>query len=116
MLIHLKQWIIDMYGKSKRLKNKKLTDSARGKNCTVRIPGVCNHNPETTIFAHIGGAGMGTKASDIHGAYCCSSCHEFIDGGFVRVPNIQPHTVKLSHLEAVVETQQIMIDEGLIKT
>lgn len=30
-----------------------LRKAARGRECQVRIPGVCNGNPETTILAHI---------------------------------------------------------------
>lgn len=26
--------------------------AARSRACTVRIPGVCNHNPETSVLAH----------------------------------------------------------------
>ena len=66
--------------KAKRLINKKITQSAKGEECTVRIIGVCNFNSETTVFAHLGGAGMGLKSHDIHGSYCCSSCHDVLDG------------------------------------
>ena len=58
----------------------KITKSARGEECQVRIPGVCNHNPETTIFAHLRGGGMGKKQPDSEGAYCCSDCHDLYDG------------------------------------
>ena len=37
----------------------KLRKLARDRECQVRIPGICNHNPETTVLAHLGGAGMG---------------------------------------------------------
>ena len=73
---------MSIYQKPIRLKSKKLTDSAKDKDCTVRIFGVCNYNTETTVAAHLGGAGMGTKASDIHIAYCCSDCHSWLDGGY----------------------------------
>lgn len=63
------------------LKSKKLRNSARGQDCMVRIPGVCNFNPETTVLAHVGeGGGMGQKADDIEAAFCCSNCHDAIDG------------------------------------
>ncbi|ECK2143415.1 DUF1364 domain-containing protein, partial [Salmonella enterica subsp. enterica serovar Enteritidis] len=29
-----------------------LRKAARGRECQVRIPGYCNHNPETTVLAH----------------------------------------------------------------
>lgn len=56
---------------------------AKGKPCQVRVPGVCNFNPETTVLAHIrlggvGGAGM--KPPDLCAVHCCSACHDLIDG------------------------------------
>lgn len=64
-----------------------IRDSARGEECTVRLLGVCNHNPETTVWSHcplnIAGHGMGTKSLDVLGCYCCSACHDVADG---RVP------------------------------
>lgn len=99
----------------------KYTKSARGQECQVRIPDVCNYNPETTIFAHLNGAGMGMKHSDIHGAYCCSKCHDWLDGGYVNIklPSASDKFLKLHrdiyHLEGVIRTQQIMIKEGILK-
>ncbi|HBS0984508.1 DUF1364 family protein, partial [Klebsiella pneumoniae] len=29
-----------------------LRKAARGRECTVRIPGYCNGNPETSVLAH----------------------------------------------------------------
>ena len=34
--------------------SKKIRNSARGQDCALRIPGVCNFNPETTVLAHVG--------------------------------------------------------------
>jgi len=61
----------------------KLRDLARGQECQVRIPGVCNGDCETTVLAHIrrgGVGGMGRKPSDLCGVWACSSCHDVIDG------------------------------------
>ena len=95
----------------------KITASARGRDCTIRIPQVCNHNPETTVFSHLSGVrfghGIGQKVADIFGAFGCSSCHDAIDG---RTPTQYKRTeLKLMHLEGVIETQSILIKEGLIK-
>ena len=99
----------------KRKRNKKITDSARGEDCQVRLEGVCNFNSETTIFAHIGGGGMGYKSNDIHGAYCCSSCHAAMDGAITQTTH--PYwDLKLAHYAGMVRTQLILIEKGLIKT
>lgn len=56
--------------------------SAKGEDCTLNIAGVCNYNPETTVFCHFPSEdkGMGIKSSDFSGGYGCSSCHDLIDG------------------------------------
>ena len=60
-----------------------ICDSANGEDCTVRIVGACNSDPTTTVWSHLpgldGDRGMGIKALDICGAYCCWSCHEVVD-------------------------------------
>jgi len=87
--------------------------SARGEDCQVRIPGVCNFNPETTIFAHKGGAGMGLKSNDIHGAYCCSDCHDAVDGRG-KMDWKQKERIENSFYEGIFRTQLILIEKGLI--
>ena len=91
----------------------KLRKSARGRECQVRIPGVCNFNQETTVLAHLPGGGMGAKKSDLHGALCCSACHDHIDG---RVQSEYSHDeLALMHHQGVIRTQEIWLREGLIK-
>jgi hypothetical protein len=93
-------------------KQTKLTRSAHGQECQVRLPGICNWNPATVVLAHLNGAGMGIKHSDIHGAYACSDCHAAIDGGVKA--KFEKEWLKLWHLEGVIRTQKIMLELGLI--
>ena len=99
--------------KQHRHESKKLRDSARGQECMVRIPGVCNHNPETTVLAHLNGGGMGTKTSDLFGAFCCSDCHSEIDSRTMKIKDRD--YVKLCHIEGVVGTLQYWLDNDFIK-
>lgn len=90
----------------------KLRKSARGQSCFVRLPGVCNYNPETTVLAHLGGAGIGRKHHDLFGAFACCDCHNHLDG---RVKSIFTRDyLKQAHLEAMQRTQQWWIDNGLV--
>jgi len=100
-----------------RKKNKKITDSARGEDCQVRIPGICNFNPETTIAAHMNGAGMGTKHHDMFIAYACSDCHSVIDGHIVPALRlaITRGEIRQMHYEGIFRTQYILLEKGLIK-
>jgi hypothetical protein len=92
----------------------KLRNSARGQECNIRIPSVCNFNPETTIRAHGGsGAGWGGKSRDIEGSFCCSACHDAIDGR-TRTP-FTAIELKLWAKEGAERTREHWEQIGLIK-
>ena len=90
-----------------------LRESARGQECQIRIPEICNHNPETVVLCHLGGAGMGLKHEDYEAAYGCSNCHSVVDGR-VNI-HFDRECIKLWFLEACVRTRVIMRKNGLIK-
>ena len=65
-----------------KINSKNIRDAARGENCSLQIAGICNYDPETTVFAHLSDEsnGMGTKSDDLSGCFSCSACHNCIDG------------------------------------
>jgi hypothetical protein len=89
-----------------------LRKEARNRECQIRGPS-CNGDPATTVLAHTNGAGWGLKANNLAGAWSCSSCHDMVDGRDNSVVSVM--TRKLWHLEGVMRTQQILLDEGKIK-
>ena len=92
-----------------------LRKMARGRDCMVRLPGICNRNPETTVLAHYrmhGLSGIGLKSNDLFGAWACSSCHDEIDR---RSRNMDSADCALFHLEGVLRTQQALLLEGAIQ-
>lgn len=91
----------------------KIRKSAAGKDCLVRIPGICNFDPATTVAAHIRVAGMcgiGMKPSDILTVRACSSCHDVIDGRAKYDGDIKLY-IHEAHCRTLVEYEK----EGLIK-
>ena len=91
----------------------KITKSAKGEDCQVRIPGVCNFDPSTTIPAHRNGGGVAMKVHDIFTAYCCSACHDVVDG---RVKTEYTHEeILIWFYEGIFRTQEKVIKKGLIK-
>lgn len=90
----------------------KLTKSAKGKDCMVRLPGVCNFNPETTVLAHLNGGGMGAKKHSLLGSFCCSSCHDEVDR---RTRIFTKEFAELAHRQGVERTQQYWLDNGYIE-
>ncbi|HHK5575125.1 TPA: DUF1364 domain-containing protein [Neisseria cinerea] len=94
----------------------KITQSARGERCQIRFPGICNHDPETTVFAHYrlaGYCGTGIKPPDLLGAFACSACHDAVDE---RVRTDLTHDeLRAAHAEGVMRTLVILEKEGLVK-
>ena len=74
----------DIYASTKPAPKKRkvpLREAARGQVCTLRF-GCCNHNPETTVLAHLrmfGWAGTSQKPPDFLGVFACSACHDALD-------------------------------------
>lgn len=95
------------------MKTTKIRKSAKGQDCTIRIPGFCNFNPDTVVLCHMGGAGWGMKSNDIHAAYGCSECHKIIDGQHTTYHNKEQ--LKVWFFEAMVRTQLLLIEQGLIE-
>jgi hypothetical protein len=97
------------------IKSKKLRDSARGRDCELRLTGTCNHNSATTVLAHIGhGGGVSIKCSDTMAVFACSDCHDVIDGR-VSYSSSQNPNIEEDKLRALEATQSYWIREGLLK-
>jgi hypothetical protein len=82
-----------------------LRKQAKGRDCTVRLPSICNHNSETVVLAHIrmpNISGMGLKADDLLGAWACSACHDTIDRR--AHTDLERDYVRLAHLEGMART------------
>ena len=95
----------------------------------ARIPGICNHDPATTVLCHIRrpwNAGVGMKPDDLHGFFACSACHDEIDGrtniirGNLEDPNAPFATVYAAWLkteaalDAHLRTLQWWKDNGYL--
>ena len=92
-----------------------LRKAARGRECQVRIPGVCNGNPETSVLAHIRLAGLcctGIKPPDLIATIACSACHDEIDR---RTHFVDAGYAKECALEGMARTQVIWLKEGVIE-
>lgn len=97
----------------------KITESARGEECQVRIIGVCNHDSETVVLAHPNqygaGKGRGLKALDALGAYCCYACHMVLDGQALRPEGMRKSDVDLAFHEGHQRTFVKLVEKGLVK-
>ena len=101
-----------MLQKHKTLVSQLLRDSARGQECTIRLPGICNRDPATTVLCHLPGGGTGMKHSDIHAAFACSSCHDEVDR---RTQIDDAEYARASFFDGMVRTQQYWLDECILQ-
>lgn len=71
--------------KTEQHRNTRLLAMARGQQCQMAVPGVCNHNPETVVAAHSNSSRHGKsgarKADDQYVVYACHACHSWYDQG-----------------------------------
>lgn len=93
-----------------KIESKKIRSAARGQDCTVRLVGICNFNPETTVLAHLpcGQRGVGIKSPDNIAVFACSSCHDAIDG------RVKADIDWRDMLRALAETQLSLIEKGIM--
>jgi hypothetical protein len=90
-----------------------LRKAAKDRGCTIRIPGVCNFNSETVVLAHIRVWGMGLKSPDLLGAWCCSSCHDEVDGR-THKSGLSRDELRLAHYDGMARTIMQLHKEGLV--
>lgn len=93
--------------KPTKVKSRKITRSAQGRHCTLRVAGQCASR-ETTVFCHApsSGKGMRTKSDDFWGAFGCANCHALADENKIEM---------VDWLRAIYETQKILFTEQLMK-
>lgn len=104
--------------KRSRPKTTKIRQSARGEDCTINLEGVCNYDPQTTVWAHSNrfadGKGMGRKADDANGAYACHSCHAVYDRQMKRPDHLSLDDVEEAFTLAMEKSRAILIRKGLV--
>ena len=86
---------------------------AQGKDCHLRIPGICNFDPETTSLAHLrmpGITGGGQKSPDLLGAWACSKCAAQTENGYAR-----DDSDKVAFFEGVMRTQYELVKMNVLK-
>ena len=93
----------------------KITKSAQGEECTLRLFPHCNDNPETTVYCHIycEDKGMSKKSPDFWGVYGCSTCHGIIDG-HIKADDVSAEDIYQSILRGLYLTHKKLIEKGLM--
>ena len=93
-------------------RNPKLLAAAKDQPCMVNGP-FCNHDPSTTVFAHLNeswaGKGYSQKADDFAGFMSCSTCHVWYDSNKIPVPDQWIIT------RAMYRTWRNLLDREIIK-
>lgn len=87
-----------------------LRKQAKNKPCQIRLPG-CRQDVTYTVLCHVrlaGVTGGGMKSPDLLGAWGCDHCH------ILTEREKASDYVQRSFLEAVIRTQALLIEEGLV--
>lgn len=88
------------------MKSKKIRESARNEDCTLRVSSQCQDG-ETVVFCHLNTPfkGVAIKSPDLFGVYGCYHCHVLLDSSKVDYQDQQ---------RALFETQYKLYQKGLI--
>ena len=86
----------------------KITESARGESCSLRVSPKCTDELGYVVAGHLNSnyRGVGIKSPDLFIVYACFHCHQQLDAS------------KVDHkdqLRASQETQIKLVEKGLIK-
>lgn len=96
----------------------KITEASRDEPCLVRIIGVCNGNPRTSVWAHANwlcaGKGVGLKVPDELGAIACSACHDVVDRRRPRPRTMTRDDVKLAFWEGHARSILRLKEKGVL--
>lgn len=96
----------------------KITESARGEMCMLRIPNLCLFHPETVVWAHANGSasgkGMWMKSHDLLGAYACHVCHDIYDRRRPAPIGMTREEIELMFWEGHARSVIRLIEKGLV--
>lgn len=99
-----------------KVRSDALMNAAHGMPCSLRLPGICNHNSATTVMCHLPGIGksVASKVSDLHTAFGCSACHTAIDTFGWERRGLSAAVVLDAMLRGHAETQARLVALGII--
>jgi hypothetical protein len=104
--------------KSRAPKMTPIRKSAKGENCTMRLPGICKPEPGNVVWAHSNdsrhGKGGGKKAEDQYGCYACHWCHMTYDGHIPRPASVSEADVDAAFESAMSESRAILTRKKLL--
>lgn len=89
-------------------KQTKITKSARGEDCSLRVSDNCTDEYGYVVLCHLNTnyRGIGIKSPDLFGVYGCTHCHKLLDASQVDYKDQQ---------RALFETQMKLMEKGLLK-
>lgn len=104
--------------KIERKVRQSIRDSARGEQCTVQLPGICDGDPEKTIWSHArwpwAGKGGATKAFCLNGCFACVACDSVFDGQRKPPPGVSRETVDLAWMRGHFVSLLRLAERGLV--
>lgn len=101
-----------------KVRSSAIMGAAAGLPCSLRLPGICNHNAATSVMAHLPGIGKShaSKVSDLHVAIACAACHDAIDRMTYDRHGLTAAMVLDAMLRGHCETQARLVALGILST
>lgn len=101
--------------KNIKVRSSKILKSCKGQTCKLRIATKCS-SQDTVVGCHLSfiGSSMGAKVSDMFIYDGCHDCHAIEDGRVPRPMGLTREVLEWARARAMQETQQRLINEGLI--
>jgi hypothetical protein len=98
--------------KTEAKRNPALLEMAQGRECMLRVPGVCTGDTATTVACHQNeGKGMGQKQSDARSCWGCMACHRWYDQSGAK-REVKRARFQLALLDQCIEYRRIASDPG----
>ena len=96
-----------MANSKRKHKSLKITQSAKGESCSLRVSDNCTDEYGQVVACHLNSnyRGTGYKSPDLWIVYSCYPCHQKLDKSEVSAED---------QLRALQETQMKLLDKGLI--
>jgi len=97
--------------KTNHHRDRKLLNTAKGQDCTLRLDTGLGCPSETVVWAHSDesqhGKGSRIKSHDCFGAWACANCH-------VALPNYKRDERVELFYQAMIATRKILINDDII--
>lgn len=100
------------FPKTNHYRDPALLALARGRECVLRVPGICNRGETVACHSNAGvhGKGKAIKAHDWASVWGCARCHNWLDASFSASGDRRREVFEAAHIKQLEAWKQIEDD------